>query len=100
MVIREAHVVRCSFMDLAILGTDSVGVRRAMRADATLLVSDGDGTTATGPFGAVRVDRRPQAGDARDECTSAVCRDLARPRRVAESAAGRWDRVLRTCSPS
>jgi hypothetical protein len=96
MVIREAHVVRCSFMDLAILGTDLAGVRRAMRADATLLVSDGDGTTATGPFGDVRVNRRSRGDEASDECTAAVCLDLARPKRATESGDGRWNRVLRS----
>jgi hypothetical protein len=96
MVIREAHVVRCSFMDLAILGTDWAGVRRAMRADATLLISDGDGTTATGSFGDVRVNRRSQADEADDDCTAAVCLELARPERATESGAGRWNRVLRS----
>jgi sugar/nucleoside kinase (ribokinase family) len=96
MVIREANVVRCSVMDLAILGMDSLGVRRAMRADATLLVSDGDGTTATGPFGDVRVHQLSRADEAGDECTAAVCLDLARPQPTTQSVAGRWDRVLRS----
>jgi sugar/nucleoside kinase (ribokinase family) len=98
MIIREAHVVRCSVMDLAILGTDSASVRRAMRADATLVVSDGDGTTATGPFGDVRVNRDSRADEANDEYTVAVCLDLARPQRATESGAGRWNRVLRCAS--
>jgi sugar/nucleoside kinase (ribokinase family) len=94
MVFREADIVRCSVMDLAILGTDAVGVRRAMRSDATLVVSDGDGTTATGPFGEVRVHR---VGDeASYDSTAAICVDLARPKRATESVAGRWDRVLRS----
>jgi hypothetical protein len=101
MVIREADVIRCSVMDLAILGMDSVAVRRAMREDATLLVSGARGTVATGPFGVVRVDRvsttaTPSATDeASDACVTAVCLDLARPQPANESAAGRWDRVLR-----
>jgi sugar/nucleoside kinase (ribokinase family) len=94
MVIREADVVRCSFMDLAILGTESAGIRRAMRADATLLVSDGGGTTAIGPFGDLRVNRRSRSGETSDECTATVCLDLARPQRATESGAGRWKRVL------
>lgn len=96
MVIREAHVVRCSSMDLAILGMESTAVRRAMRGDATLLVGDDDGITATGPFGEVRVRRALHADEASEECTSAVCRDLARPPRTTESAAARWERVLRS----
>jgi sugar/nucleoside kinase (ribokinase family) len=96
MVIRDAHVVRCSYMDLAILGTDWAGIRRAMRADATLLISDSDGTTATGPFGEVRVDRRSHADDASGACTAAVCLNLARPQGATESDAGRWNRVLRS----
>jgi hypothetical protein len=96
MVIREAHVVRCSVMDLAILGMDSLAVRRAMRVDATLVVSDGDGTLAIGSFGDVRVDRLARRDESTDECTAAICVDFARPKPVTESIAGRWDRVLRS----
>jgi len=96
MVIREAHVVRCSIMDLAVLGTDSASVRGALRPDATLVVSDGVETTVTGPFGEVRVKGGSRApDDAGDECTAAVCGELARPHRRAESHAARWHRVLR-----
>jgi sugar/nucleoside kinase (ribokinase family) len=93
MLIREAHVVRCSVLDLAILGIESASVRRMMRADATLVVADGIGVSATGPFGEVRVDRAEEDEGVR--CTAALCLALARPHRDAESDAGRWHRVLR-----
>jgi fructokinase/2-dehydro-3-deoxygluconokinase len=98
MVLREADVVRCSHIDLAVLGTESASVRRAMRSDATLVVGDGAGTTATGAFGEVRVKGRARAGqDAGEECTAAICAELARPHRggpSAETPDGRWHRVL------
>jgi hypothetical protein len=98
MVLREADVVRCSHIDLAVLGTESASVRRAMRPDATLVVGDGAGTTATGTFGEVRVKGRARAAqDAGEECTAAICAELARPHRDAprnESPDGRWHRVL------
>jgi sugar/nucleoside kinase (ribokinase family) len=93
MVLREADVVRCSFMDLAVLGTDSASVRRSMGPDATLIVSDEGGTIATGPFGEVRI--KGASRDAGDRYATAICADLARPRRAAESHDGRWHRVLR-----
>jgi len=92
MVIREADVVRCSLIDLAVLGMDSASVRGAMRPDGTLVVSDDAGTTAAGPFGEVQVKGRPDAGE---ECAAAICAELARPHRSAESLEGRWHRVLR-----
>jgi sugar/nucleoside kinase (ribokinase family) len=96
MVIREADVVRCTLMDLAMLGTDSANVRRAMRPDATLVVGDDARTTAAGPFGEVRF-RAPSGAseDASERCTAAVCAELARPHRQAESHEGRWHRILR-----
>jgi sugar/nucleoside kinase (ribokinase family) len=96
MVIREADVVRCSLMDLAMLGTDSASIRRAMRPDATLVMGDDAGTTATGPFGEVRVKGRTSASeDPGEECTAAVCAELSRPHRSTESQEGRWHRILR-----
>lgn len=96
MVIREADVVRCSLMDLAVLGTDSASVRRAMRPEATLVLSDQAGTTAAGHFGEVRVRGSSEASeDSGDQCTAAICAELARPHRGAESHGGRWHRVLR-----
>jgi sugar/nucleoside kinase (ribokinase family) len=95
MVIREADVVRCRLMDFAVLGTDAASVRRAMRPDATLVVSDGAATTATGLFGEVRVKGRSSATqNAGEECTVAICAELARPRRGTESHDGRWHRIL------
>jgi sugar/nucleoside kinase (ribokinase family) len=95
MVIREADVVRCSVMDLAVLGTDSTSVRRAMRPDGTLVVSDEAGTTASGSFGEVRVKGSTSASeDSVEQCTAAICAELARPHR-GESHEGRWHRVLR-----
>jgi hypothetical protein len=94
-VIREADVVRCSLIDLAVLGTDSASVRRAMRPDAMLVVSDDAGTTAAGPFGELRVDGRSgPSEDSAAECAAAICAEFARPRRRAESREGRWHRVL------
>jgi sugar/nucleoside kinase (ribokinase family) len=98
MVLREADIVRCSLLDLAVIGTDSAAVRRAMRASATLVVTDGAGTTATGVFGQVRVPapREPSAAERFAEgCTAAVCAEYARPQGVGETPAGRWDRILR-----
>jgi sugar/nucleoside kinase (ribokinase family) len=96
MVLREADVVRCGAMDLAVLGTDSASVRRAMRPDATLVVGDHTGTTATGASGEVRVAARSRTPkDAGEETTAAICAELARPHRAAESQDGRWHRVLR-----
>lgn len=74
MVVREADVVRCSLIDLAVLGTDAASLRRAMRRGATLVVSEGEETI---------------------ERTAAICADLARPRRGAESREGLGHRVLR-----
>jgi sugar/nucleoside kinase (ribokinase family) len=96
MVIREADVVRCSLMELAMLGTDSATVRRAMRPDASLVVSDDAETTATGPFGEVRVKGPSSAREcAGEQCTAAICSELARPHRGTESHHGRWHRILR-----
>lgn len=60
MVLREADMVRCSLLDLAVLGTETASVRRAMRPDATLVVSEG---------GYEEGARR----------TAAICARLARP---------------------
>src|SRR6185312_7986457 len=62
MVLRTADVVRCSHLALAVLGTDSPSVRRSMRPDGTLVVSEGG----------------YEAGARR---TAAICAKLARPRR-------------------
>jgi sugar/nucleoside kinase (ribokinase family) len=94
MVVREAHVVRCSVLDLAILGTDAASFRRALRADATLVVCDGAGAIATGPFGELRADCDRATDDADERCTTAICDELARPARAVESDAGRWHRLL------
>src|SRR5579883_909252 len=89
MVIREADVVRCSFLQLAVLGTEAASIRRSMRRDATLVVHDDLAATATGPFGEVRVEgrRRGPGSDADEDTSCAVdlCVELARPRRDDES---------------
>ncbi len=96
MVIREADVVRCSLLDMAVLGTDSASVRRAMRPNSTLVVSDGASTIASGAFGEVRVTRSSAAPpDGVDACTASICAELARPSRRAESLDGWWHRVLK-----
>jgi sugar/nucleoside kinase (ribokinase family) len=96
MVVREADVVRSSLRNLAVLGTDAVRLRDAMRAGATLVVDDAGRTTAAGPFGEVTVrwaaPVRPE--DATDACTAAICAQLARPPRGAASPNARWHRML------
>ena len=98
MVLREADVVRCSFLDLAAIGMDSSDVRRALRSNATLVINDDNGATAIGTFGEVRVQgpREPiSPEDFAERCTAAICAELARPQRVAETPSGRWHRILR-----
>ena len=97
MVLREADVVRGSLLDLAVIGADAATVRRAMRSHATLVLNEDTGTTATGPFGEVRVEAPRESASPRasvEGCTAAICAELARPRSVAETPAGRWRRVL------
>jgi hypothetical protein len=103
MVLREADVVRCSFFDLAAIGTDAEAVRRAMRSDATLVLDDEAGATATGPFGEVRVEVAPGSsvvGVMAESFTAAICVEHAKPRGAGESAAGRWHRILRNEAPT
>lgn len=94
MVLREVDVVRCSTMDLAVIGLSAASVRRAMRSDATLVLNDERGSLALGAFG--EVDARAPMVHARiaEACTAAICAELARPRPTAETAGGRWHRVL------
>jgi sugar/nucleoside kinase (ribokinase family) len=102
MVLREADVVRCSFVDLAVIGTDAGAVRRTMRPNATLVVDDRGGATAVGTFGEVTVEAPRTSSDAEgfaDGCTAAICVELARPGRVGETPGGRWHRVLRHDAP-
>jgi sugar/nucleoside kinase (ribokinase family) len=102
MVLREADVVRCSFLDMAVIGTDSATVRRAMRSNATLVINDERDTTAMGTFGEVKVPapRPPSSPDSFAEaCTAAICAELARPQRVVETQGGRWHRILRDGAP-
>jgi sugar/nucleoside kinase (ribokinase family) len=98
MVLREADVVRCSYLDLAVIGMDSANVRRAMRPDATLVINGDGGTTVTGALGEVRVEaprERIACERLAEACTAAICAEFARPQSVAETTAGRWHRVLR-----
>jgi fructokinase/2-dehydro-3-deoxygluconokinase len=97
MLVREADVVCCTYVDLAVIGTDAASVRGALRQGATLVIGDDATTTATGAFGEVRVEGRREKTQAAaaDACTAAICAELARPARIAESAAARWDRILR-----
>jgi len=97
MVLREADVVRCSYLDLAVIGADSASVRRAMRPNATLVVNDDSITKATGAFGEVKVKALPQSVAAdvfAEACTAAICAELARPERIEETPIGRWHRIL------
>lgn len=96
MVLREADVVRCSFVDLAVLGTDTARVRGAMRAEATLVLHDAHGATAMGRFGEIRVEAREMDRERASEVSAAAIGfELARPRRRIESEDARWHRVLR-----
>jgi sugar/nucleoside kinase (ribokinase family) len=102
MVLREADVVHGSLFDLAVIGADSAIVRQAMRPQAALVVHDGDGVTATGAFGDVRVPMPRGAITAEafaEGCTAAICAEHARPQRLAESPSGRWHRILRQGAP-
>jgi len=102
MVLREVDVVRCSYLDLAVIGADSASVRRAMRPNAALVVNDDSGTMATGAFGEVRV-KAPRESIAADvfaeACTAAICAELARPERIEETPSGRWHRILGKGAP-
>lgn len=98
MVIREADVVRTSFFDLAVIGTDAKAVRRAMKPAATLVLDDDRGVTAIGAFGEVKVQAPsgPSATEVSPESTTAaICVEHARPRRLGETPSARWHRVLR-----
>jgi len=99
MLLREADVVRCSLLDLAVIGTDAQAVRRAMNSNATLVLDDdGGGATAVGTFGdvGVQASRASSATEVLAESyTAAICIEYARPRGVGETHAGRWHRVLR-----
>lgn len=101
MVLREADVVRCSTMDLAVIGTDAASVRRAMRPQATLVINDENGTIALGAFGEVRAS--PPAPLPRTRmaaaCTAAICAELARPSTHAETPSARWHRILAHQTP-
>jgi hypothetical protein len=98
MVIREADIVRCSFFDLAVIGTDAKAVRRSMKPSATLVLDDDRGATAIGAFGEVTVQA---SGGARAtevlaaSYTAAICVEHARPRGLGETSSARWYRVLR-----
>jgi hypothetical protein len=90
-------VARCSFLDLAVIGTDTVSVRRAMRPSATLVVNDDHGATALGPFGEVKAAApRGERGALAfaERCTAAICAEYARPRGLGETPSARWHRVL------
>jgi sugar/nucleoside kinase (ribokinase family) len=102
MVLREADVVRCSLLDLAVIGTDTMAVRGAMKPNATLFLDDETGARALGTFGDVRVQvPRPStaAEGLAEGYTAAICVEYARPHGVEETLAGRWHRVLRHEAP-
>jgi sugar/nucleoside kinase (ribokinase family) len=102
MVLREADVVRCSVMDMAVIGTDSATVRRAMRPNATLVVNDDERATAIGTFGEVTVPAPRESIAAEgfaDACTAAICAEYARPRGIGETAGARWHRILTQAAP-
>lgn len=97
-LISDADVVRCSLFDLAVIGADAAAVRRAMKANATLVLDHDGGTTAMGTFGEVRVQASRESAIPEvlaASYTAAICADHARPRRARETFAGRWHRVLR-----
>lgn len=92
MVIREADVVRCTLMSVAVVGLDVAAVRRAMRPGAVLVTGDESGTTAAGPFGEVHAGAR--ASDDAAVLVASICVELARPARGVESGEARWRRAL------
>jgi sugar/nucleoside kinase (ribokinase family) len=94
MVIREADVVRSSWLDLAALGLDGGAVRGAMRPSAVLVLNEDGRTTAKGAFGEVTVPTPAEWGLG-EACTAAICAEYARPRRLTETADARWVRILR-----
>ncbi|NUO53772.1 MAG: hypothetical protein HOV80_33410 [Polyangiaceae bacterium] len=97
MLLREADVVRSSFIDLAMIGLSAADVRRSMRSDATLVINDVDGTVATGTFGEVKAKSFEPPIDPRryaECCTAAICAELAKPRAGGETPSGRWHRIL------
>lgn len=100
MVLREAHVARCSVADLAVLGMDPASARAALRPDAILVVSDGlGGVVASGPFGDAlftppQGSQPPEPGSG-DVMTACICADLTRRGPPGESATSRWHRTLR-----
>jgi sugar/nucleoside kinase (ribokinase family) len=97
MLLRDADVVRSSFVDLAMIGVGATDVRSSMRPGATLVINDHDGTVVTGAFGEVRTKSFEPAIDPRryaECCTAAICAELAKPSACGESPAGRWHRVL------
>jgi 2-dehydro-3-deoxygluconokinase len=100
-LLREADVVRTSVADLAVLGVDASTMRRVMRNDAVLAISDASAAsvTAVGSFGEVRVPR--SANETGDACMAAMCVEHLRPSATltSESAAGRWHRILSGRSP-
>lgn len=96
MLLREADVVRSSFIDLAMIGLGAADVRRSLRPEATLVINDVDGAVATGTFGEVRAKSFEPPIDLRryaECCTAAICAELARPR-GGETPSGRWHRIL------
>ena len=99
MVLREVDVARASIADLAVLGMDLRQVRRALRPDAVLVMTDHHGRSiAMGPFCEVSVPRRgpaPKARGAGDSFTAALSAELSRPSEASESAADAWRRALR-----
>ncbi|HEY2511294.1 MAG TPA: hypothetical protein VGI39_10580 [Polyangiaceae bacterium] len=96
MVLREADVVRCSFVDLAVLGTDTARVRGSMREGAILVLHDAHGAVAMGRFGEVHVEAREMDRERAGEvCAATIGFELARPRGGLESEEARWHRVLR-----
>lgn len=100
MVLREADVARCSSEDLEALGVDAATVRAALRPNAALVVSSGQGNAwATGPFGEI-AQPPPRRGEIRpmgsgDVFTAAICAELVRAGKPGEDRADLWDRVLR-----
>lgn len=103
-VLREADVVKCSRIDLAVLGRDAASMQREMRRSAALIVTDGpDAARALGPFGevarATKAIRGRDPSGAGDAFAAAVAMAIARggntgASTLAGAGADFWDDVL------
>jgi 2-dehydro-3-deoxygluconokinase len=103
MVLREADVVRCSFKDLGLLGTDVTEIRGCLRKNATLVVTHGAAPTqvftAFGEFSRTCDVLEPKTpSGAGDRFTAGLCAELAKApgsfHTWFRATDGDWDRTM------